>query len=445
MDAASAVSSAFVPSAPGFWCFRAEYSGDSNYNPAADGSPAECFSVGKATAAVVSAPATEATTFALGEPDRVTITGGAAGGSPSGTVSFFACGPLTAASGCPDGGTGVGAPVPVDAAAGDAATATSATFIPSSAGIWCFRAEYSGDGNYNAGNDGSAGECFTVVQPGAPSATILSPGLDQIFAVGQVVSPNYSCADASGGPGLSSCNGTVPNGGQLSTSTLGPHTFSVTAVSRDGMSTTVFANYTVAGPPSVWIRSPADGATYTLGEGVGLIYGCGEGPFGPGLASCSAPATAHTNTRGTFAFTASAKSLDGQTATRTVRYQVVDPSNHFTVSHLRPHQDGRVTFQLALPGGGIVDIRETAPVGALPRPYSGPPPTPPKIGRFLFAHLHLKRPGAVRLHIDIPPNPRGKYLVKHHRFTVRVRLTVTFTPINGMPRRSSFWGLRVTP
>src|SRR5205085_9603723 len=223
------------------------------------------------------------------------------------------------------GGSPMGTPATLTAAANNAATATSATFVPTSAGIYCFRVDYSGDTNYSSGSDGSAGECFTVLQPGAPTVKISSPTRNATYAVGQAVQANYSCAEVSGGPGLSSCNGTVQNGAPINTSTRGPQTFSVTAVSRDGLSTTVFASYTIAGPPSVWITSPADGASYTLGDIVGVGYGCAEDEFGPGLASCSVPAAVNTNTTGTFPFTASTTSLDGQSATVTIHYNVVPP------------------------------------------------------------------------------------------------------------------------
>lgn len=326
----TATSPSFVPNAIGTWCFDAEYSGDTNYAASNDGTSDECFTVGQAAASVVSTPNSQSTTLAAGDSDQVTVTGNATGGSPTGSVAFSVCGPLSSNSGCASGGTPVGA-VPLTAGPNNTATATSANFKSGlSPGIWCFRADYSGDTNYMAGGDGSAGECFTVLQPGAPSATISSPTPNATYAVGQTVQANYSCAEASGGPGLSSCNGTAPNGAPIDTSTRGPHTFSVTAVSNDGLSTTVFVSYTVAGPPSVSITSPADGGTYTVGQLVGVGYSCAEDPFGPGLATCSVPATVYTSTTGTFPFTASATSLDGQTTTVTVHYTVVAPQTRFT-------------------------------------------------------------------------------------------------------------------
>src|SRR5262249_23157145 len=180
-----------------------------------------------------------------------------------------------------------------------------------------------------------------------------------------------SCSEASGGPGISSCAGNVPSGAGVDTSTLGPHTFTVTAKSKDGKSTPVSVGYTVAAAPSATITSPKDGATYTLGEAVGEAFGCSEGQFGPGLANCSAPPRADTTSLASFAFTATASSADGQNGTTTVHYQVVSPSNRFSVKHLKPHLNGTVTFTLAVSGGGDIAIRETASRTTLPNPKPG--------------------------------------------------------------------------
>jgi len=209
----------------------------------------------------------------------------------------------------------------------------------------------------------------------------------------------------------------------------------VTAVSKDGLRTTVFVSHPVAGPPSVSISSPVEGASFTLGESVGVAYGCGEDESGPGLVSCSGPTAVNTNATGTFAFTVTATSIDGQSSSRTVHYNVVTPSNRFVLSHLRPSRDGRVSFQLAVPGGGEIKIVETAPRRALPRP---------KPGQLVFARLSLTPKTHAVFQLTVRPAALGKSLVRHHRFTVRIQLTVTFTPVNGTPRSSTYSGLRVT-
>src|SRR5207302_1197494 len=120
----------------------------------------------------LSPPTTTTTTPALtsvslgGQPntDAATVTGDTAYGSPTGTVAFFACGPLPDANGCASGGTAVGSPVNLTSGANDTATATSSSFAASAAGIWCFRGSYSGDTNYSPSSDSSAAECFGVGQ-----------------------------------------------------------------------------------------------------------------------------------------------------------------------------------------------------------------------------------------------------------------------------------------
>ena len=109
----------------------------------------------------------KASSIALGQSntDTATVTGQALSGSPTGTAAFFVCGPLASAQGCATGGAAVGAPVPLTAGAGYTANAASSSFIPNAPGTWCFRAEYSGDGNYIASADGGATECFGVVAP----------------------------------------------------------------------------------------------------------------------------------------------------------------------------------------------------------------------------------------------------------------------------------------
>src|SRR5215470_7316533 len=113
--------------------------------------------------------------------DTATVTGSAAF-TPSGTVTFFLCGPIPGGSGsCTSGGTNVGTGGLTGS--GSTATATSPNVNPSAGplapGFYCFRAEWPGDANYpgalSGGADGT-NECFTVRTIPTTTTTTPQPG-----------------------------------------------------------------------------------------------------------------------------------------------------------------------------------------------------------------------------------------------------------------------------
>jgi hypothetical protein len=74
-----------------------------------------------------------------------------------------------------------------------------------------------------------------------------------VYAQGQPVNSFYLCADGTGGPGLTSCadqNG-QGSGAAIDTSTLGSHTFTVTATSTDGQTASTTNTYRVIPAPAV--------------------------------------------------------------------------------------------------------------------------------------------------------------------------------------------------
>jgi hypothetical protein len=81
----------------------------------------------------------------------------------------------------------------------------------------------------------------------APSVSIARPVNRASYVKGQVVSSSFSCDDGAGGTWLVSCldQSGRPSGSPLDTSTLGSHTFTVTARTRDGMIGTASVTYQV--------------------------------------------------------------------------------------------------------------------------------------------------------------------------------------------------------
>ena len=96
---------------------------------------------------------------------------------------------------------------------------------------------------------------ITYTVAGPPTVTISSPQPGQTYTVGQPVTASFACADAPGGPGIKSC---VDAAGASSPATIdtsipGSRSYSVTATSLDGQTTTASVPYTVtpSTPPPV--------------------------------------------------------------------------------------------------------------------------------------------------------------------------------------------------
>ena len=205
----TATSASFTPNSAGTWCFAAVYSGDSNYGGSSDQITDECYRVPAANTTITT-PTNSSIALGNSNTDEAAVTGSAAGGSPTGSVSFYECGPTPWPQACTSTANPVGSAVGVSAGAYDTSSATSESFTPDATGYWCFAGYYSGDSTYPTSSDTSTDECFFVGLPsGTAVTTMLSAGSNSGSSVD--VPENTAVTDSAtlAGSGVSTAGGSV--------------------------------------------------------------------------------------------------------------------------------------------------------------------------------------------------------------------------------------------
>jgi hypothetical protein len=250
---------------------------------------------------------------------------------------------------------------------------TEMTGSPLATGSLSFSVAFGrGGGLIATSNFGS--NTVSMFSVGPPSAQITTPAAGNTYTQGRAVPTSFTCADAPGGPGISSCtdsNGGSGTAGTLDTSIVGAHAYTVTATSSDGQSATASIGYTVLpGPPTASIATPLDGASYSQGQVVSASFSCRDATGAPGLDSlngCAGTvangAPIDTSAPGVHSFAVTATSLDGQATTTTISYTVIPTpaaptnvtapaSSTSTTARVAFAGDPALAYQCSLDGAG---------------------------------------------------------------------------------------------
>ena len=179
-----------------------------------------------------------------------------------------------------------------------------------------------------AGNTGSKTVNYTVVDKTAPVVSVATPEAGAVYGLGEKVAADYGCSDEPGGSGLASCTGTVADGADVDTSSVGEKTFTVEATDNAGNKASKSVTYTVVdqSPPAINLSAPQDGANYTLGQHVVAEYSCADQEGGSGVASCAGTVAngelVDTSSFGQHTFEVSASDNAGNTTSTAVTYTV---------------------------------------------------------------------------------------------------------------------------
>jgi hypothetical protein len=217
-----------------------------------------------------------------------------------------------------------------------------------------------------AGNYAEATVALNVAGP--PSAVISSPPAGGAYPVGQVVPTMFSCSEGTGGTGLLSCNDSrgaaSVSGGQLDTSSVGDHTYTVTAVSKSGLTNSTSIDYSVVPRPSEE-KEGTPGASEAPGGGGGdqpleleLNAGVEKRTLRELLQSGKLPITVEVTGEAKLVLTGRAKLRVGASQSDATRLVAV-----FTKKAIRFSTAGRRKVGLALTPGGRRALRRLPKVG----------------------------------------------------------------------------------
>lgn len=255
------------------------------------------------------------------------------------------------------------------------------------------------------GENGTCGAASTVTAPSGGSTIALAGGALPASAAGTPATCTVQVSVTS----------TTPGDYQNSTGPVGS--------TEGGVGNSDTQTLTVFGLPTVSIAAPKEHAVYDFGQRVIANYACADAAGAPGIAACSGDADSgaplDTSSQGANTFSVSAVSADGAITTQTIDY-VVLPDNRVTITNLRGHADGSVTFKVKLPNPGRLISTTTH-------------------NSKRFGQTTTKVASDGTRVITVKPNAAARRLIRNdakakHRRPIVLRLTVSFTPLLGRKR-----------
>lgn len=114
---------------------------------------------------------------------------------------------------------------------------------------------YTGSDSFTYAATDSAGDTATqtvaiAVTPAVPTVQITSPAVGASYQQNTSATSSFTCSEGAGGPGIATCADQAghSSGAALDTSTVGSHTLTVTATSKDGQTAVSSVTYTVTAP-----------------------------------------------------------------------------------------------------------------------------------------------------------------------------------------------------
>jgi hypothetical protein len=180
------------------------------------------------------------------------------------------------------------------------------------------------------GRQTTATQNYTVIDITKPHVIWRTPSDGAAFEQGSLVTVDFTCEDDLGGLGIidGGCGGDRPPGYPIDTSRLGTFAFTGFAADKQFNVTQETIHYSVVDttPPTITLVSPADGATYIVGQQASASFSCDDGN-GSGMNGCKGDlpggSQLDTTSVGAHTFTVTAYDRAGNVGRMTHSYSVV--------------------------------------------------------------------------------------------------------------------------